>query len=56
MKPLIAKLSDQTEALGDVTLFMEDEKTVMKKSSEALQLQYVECRDEASNLKNKYDI
>ncbi|XP_066934822.1 utrophin-like isoform X2 [Clytia hemisphaerica] len=53
VKPLIAKLSDQTEAIGDVTLFMEDEKTVMKKSSEALQLQYVECRDQASNMKNK---
>ena len=53
VKPLISKLSQQTDALGDVTLFMDDEKTVMKKTSEELQLQYVGCRDQVAALKEK---
>lgn len=53
MKPLITKLSQQTGALSDVTLFVDNEKQVMKQSSEQLQLDYVECRDQVAQIKSR---
>lgn len=53
LKAPIQSLSQHTDALNDVSIFVDDEKEVMRHASGELQLQYVKCRDKTEEMKKR---